>query len=83
MLSKSILSYRGPLSFSTIDWLLSEFKVAVQEHDISFKTYKKMISVSTCSWPYYLAPLHHLGKVVQCRIQSLIEFIFFNFFVQS
>ena len=45
MLSKSILSYRGPLSFSTIDWLLSEFKVAVQEHDISFKTYKKMISV--------------------------------------
>lgn len=41
----SILSYRGPLSFSTIDWLLSEFKLAVQEHDISFKTYKKMISV--------------------------------------
>jgi hypothetical protein len=45
MLSKSILSYRGPLSFSTIDWLLSEFKLAVQEHDISFKTYKKMVSV--------------------------------------
>ena len=45
MLSKSILSYRGPLSFSTIDWLLSEFKVAVPEHNISFKTYKKMISV--------------------------------------
>ena len=45
MLSKSILSYRGPLSFSTIDWLLSEFKLAVQAHDISFKTYKKMVSV--------------------------------------
>lgn len=45
MLSKSILSYRGQLSFSTIDWLLSEFKVAVVEHNISFKTYKKMISV--------------------------------------
>lgn len=45
MLPKSILSYRGPLSFSTIDWLLSEFKLTVQEHDISFKTYKKMISV--------------------------------------
>jgi hypothetical protein len=45
MLSKSILSYRGPLSFSTIDWLLSEFKVAVPEHNISFKTYKKMVSV--------------------------------------
>ena len=45
MLNKSILSYRGPLSFSTIDWLLSEFKVAVPEYNISFKTYKKMISV--------------------------------------
>jgi hypothetical protein len=45
MLSKSILSYRGPLSFSTIDWLLSRLKLAVQEHDISFKTYKKMVSV--------------------------------------
>ena len=45
MLSKSILSYRGPLSFSTIEWLLSEFKLAVPEHNISFKTYKKMISV--------------------------------------
>jgi len=45
MLHKSILSYQGPLSFSTIDWLLSEFKMAAQDHDISFKTYKKMISV--------------------------------------
>ena len=45
MLSKSILSYHGPLSFSTIDWLLSEFKMAAQDHDLSFKTYKKMISL--------------------------------------
>ena len=45
MLSKSILSYQGPLSFSTIDWLLSEFKVHAQDYDISFKAYKKMISV--------------------------------------
>ena len=45
MLSKSILTYQGPLSFSTIDSLLSEFKVAAQDHDLSFKTYKKMISV--------------------------------------
>ena len=45
MLSKSILSYRGPLSFSTIDWLLSEFKMAAHDHDLSFKTYKKMISI--------------------------------------
>lgn len=45
MLSKSILSYRGPLSFSTIDWLLSEFKVAAEDHDLTFKTYKRMISL--------------------------------------
>ena len=45
MLSKSILTYQGPFSFSTIDWLLSEFKMVAQDHDISFKTYKKMISV--------------------------------------
>ena len=45
MLSKSILTYQGPLSFSTIDSLLSEFKVAAQDHDLSFKTYKKMFSV--------------------------------------
>lgn len=45
MLSKSILSYQGPLSFSTIDWLLSEFKMASQDHELSFKTYKKMISI--------------------------------------
>lgn len=45
MLSKTILSYHGPLSFSTIDWLLSEFKIASQDHRISFKSYKKMISI--------------------------------------
>ena len=45
MLSKPILSYQGPLSFSIIDRLLSEFKIASQEHEISFRTYKKMISV--------------------------------------
>ena len=45
MLNKSILSYKGPLSFSTIDLLLSEFKIAAQEHDLSFRTYKKMISI--------------------------------------
>lgn len=45
MVRKSVLSYRGPLSFSTIDWLLSEFKMAVPEHNISFTTYKKMVSV--------------------------------------
>ena len=44
-MSKSILSYQGPLSFSTIDWLLSEFKMVSQDHELSFKTYKKMISI--------------------------------------
>jgi len=44
-MSKSILSYQGPLSFSTIDWLLSEFKMAVQDHEIPFRTYKKTISL--------------------------------------
>jgi hypothetical protein len=45
MQSHSILSYQGPLSFSTIDWLLTEFKVAAEDHDLSFKIYKKMISM--------------------------------------
>ncbi len=45
MLSKSILSYQGPLSFSTIDWLLSEFKLAAEDNELSFRIYKKMISV--------------------------------------
>ena len=44
-MSKSILSYQGPVSFSTIDWLLSEFKMAAQDHELPFKTYKKMISI--------------------------------------
>lgn len=44
-MSKSILTYQGPLSFSTIDWLLSEFKMAAQDHELSFKTYKKMLSI--------------------------------------
>ena len=45
MLSKSLVSYKGPVSFSTIDSLLSEFKIAAQEHEISFKIYKKMVSI--------------------------------------
>ncbi|MEN8202504.1 MAG: SiaB family protein kinase [Bacteroidota bacterium] len=45
MLGKSVLSYQGPFSFSTIDSLLSEFKVAAQDHELSFKAYKKMISI--------------------------------------
>jgi len=45
MLGESVLSYQGPLSFSTIDSLLSEFKLAAQDHELSFKAYKKMISI--------------------------------------
>jgi hypothetical protein len=45
MLSKSVLFYQGPLSFSTIDSLLSDFKLAAQDHEIPFKTYKKMIYI--------------------------------------
>ena len=66
MLSKSILSYQGPLSFSTIDWLLSEFKMAAQDHDLSFKAYKKMISVM-------IEALENITKYsdqVECKKQS-------------
>jgi hypothetical protein len=45
MLSESVMSYKGPLSFGTIDILLSEFKQAAEEHALPFKTYKKMISL--------------------------------------
>jgi hypothetical protein len=45
MLYKTILSYHGPISFSTIDWLLSEFKIAAQDHNIPFRSYKKMLSI--------------------------------------
>jgi hypothetical protein len=45
MLSKPILSYEGPFSFSTIDLLLSEFKIAAMEHELPFGTYKRMIGI--------------------------------------
>lgn len=66
MYSKSIVSYEGPLSFSTIDMLLSEFKVASQEHEISFRTYKKMVSVM-------IEALENISKYsdqFQCRIDQ-------------
>jgi hypothetical protein len=43
MLSKPILSYQGPFSFSTIDLLLSEFKIAAMEQELPFRIYKRMI----------------------------------------
>lgn len=42
---KAILSYQGPLTFSTIAWLVSEFKMAAQDNALSYRSYKKMISV--------------------------------------
>lgn len=45
MPSKSILSYQGPLKFSTIAWLLSEFKMAAGDHSLSYRAHKKMISI--------------------------------------
>ncbi|MFZ5940589.1 MAG: SiaB family protein kinase [Bacteroidota bacterium] len=45
MAEMSILSYEGPLTFSTIDRLLTQFKYKAQENNISFNTYKKLISV--------------------------------------
>lgn len=45
MLRKTLLTYRGPLNFNTIDWLLTRFKFAAQEQEIAFKLYKRLISV--------------------------------------
>ncbi len=70
MSSKSILSYRGPLSFSTIDWLLSEFKIAAQDHDLSFRTYKKMLSIM-------IEALENITKYsdqIQCNGESKSQF---------
>ena len=76
MLSKSILTYQGPLSFSTIDALLSEFKVAAQEHQLSFKIYKKMLSlmiealenISKYSDQYVCDPEATEGYCPRCEI---------------
>jgi len=45
MLKKTLLTFRGPLNFNTIDWLLTRFKFAAQEQEIAFKLYKRLISV--------------------------------------
>lgn len=44
-MAKTILDYTGVLSFSTIENLLTEFKLASQEYDLKFKTYKKLVTV--------------------------------------
>ncbi len=40
-MEKTILNYKGIISFSMIDTLLNEFKDASQQYDLEFKTYKK------------------------------------------
>jgi len=45
VLEKTILDHKGILSFSTIDSLLTEFKVASQEYDLQFRTYKRLVTV--------------------------------------
>lgn len=70
MFSKSILSYQGPLSFSTIDALLSEFKIASQEHKISFKAYKKMISVMIEA----LENISKYSEQFQCNVTEKDDF---------
>lgn len=44
-MADSILYHSGLLTFSSIDTLLTRFKVVSQEHDIRFATYKKVITV--------------------------------------
>lgn len=44
-MAETIVDYTGDLSFSTIDKLLTEFKVASQQYDLHFKTYKKLVTV--------------------------------------
>jgi hypothetical protein len=70
MLNKSILSYRGPLSFGTIDWLLSQFKIAAQDHDLPFKTYKKML----CIMIEALENIIKYSDQVQCNGEVQNEF---------
>ena len=69
-MSKSVLSYQGPLSFGTIDSLLSEFKLAAQDHELPFKTYKKMISIM-------IEALENITKYsdqIQCNGENILEF---------
>ncbi len=44
-MDNNILNHTGLLNFSSIDTLLAQFKYVSQEHDITFKVYKKIITV--------------------------------------
>ncbi|MBN1132171.1 MAG: SiaB family protein kinase [Bacteroidales bacterium] len=45
MLNQTILSYEGPLTFSTIDSLITQFKHAAKENNIKNPLYKKLLSL--------------------------------------
>ena len=70
MLSKPIISYQGPISFSTIDRLLSEFKIASQDQKISFKSYKRVISIMIEA----LENITKYGVRFRCSKRELTEF---------
>ncbi|MFO7933271.1 MAG: SiaB family protein kinase [Bacteroidales bacterium] len=70
MLSKPIISYQGPVSFSTIDRLLSEFKIASQDQQISFKSYKRVISIMIEA----LENITKYGVRFRCSKRELTEF---------
>lgn len=44
-MADSILHHSGLVTFSSIDTLLTRFKMASQGHDISFSIYKKIVTV--------------------------------------
>ena len=44
-MSKVILDHKGLLSFSTIDTLLTKFKGVSEVHNISFRSYKRVLNV--------------------------------------
>lgn len=44
-MDNSILKHTGLLTFSSIDTLLTQFKIVSQEYDIKFSVYKKIITV--------------------------------------
>ncbi|MGW8314774.1 MAG: SiaB family protein kinase [Bacteroidales bacterium] len=77
MLSKSILSYQGPLKFSTIAWLLSEFKMAAHDHSLSHRAYKKTISIMIealeNAFRYFEVTSRQSGTPCECTITFQIN----------
>ncbi|HKK61518.1 MAG TPA: SiaB family protein kinase [Bacteroidales bacterium] len=45
VVNHSLINYKGPFTFGTIDVLLTRFKLVSQEYDVKFVVYKRVISV--------------------------------------